>query len=62
MSLEKCLRQLRELIQKVLPRKGKNTKDLLLGQWENQVCRSLNEAENWFRSDEWTGNIEKDPF
>ena len=22
-------------------------------QWENQVCRSLNEAENWFRSDEW---------
>ena len=21
--------------------------------WENQVCRSLNEAENWFRSDEW---------
>jgi len=31
-------------------------------QWENQVCRSLNEAENWFRSDEWAGNIEKDPF
>ena len=23
--------------------------------WENQVCRSLNEAENWFRSNEWAG-------
>ena len=21
--------------------------------WENQVCRSLNEAENWFCSDTW---------
>ena len=31
-------------------------------QWENQVCRSLNEAENWFRSDEWAGNEEEEAF
>ena len=30
--------------------------------WENQVCRSLNEAENWFRSEEWAGNDEKEAF
>jgi len=30
--------------------------------WENQVCRSLNEAENWFRSEEWAGNDEKEVF
>ena len=27
-------------------------------QWDNKVCRSLNEAENWFCSDTWAGNIE----
>ena len=30
--------------------------------WENQVCRSLNEAENWFRSNEWSGNTEEEAF
>ena len=30
--------------------------------WENQVCRSLNEAENCFRSDEWAGNEEEEAF
>ena len=29
-------------------------------QWENQVCRSLNEAENWFCSDTWAGNNTED--
>ena len=24
-------------------------------QWENKVCRSLNEAERWVRSKEWAG-------
>ena len=28
--------------------------------WENQVCRSLNEAENWFCSDTWAGNNTED--
>ena len=28
--------------------------------WENQVCRSLNEAESWFRSNEWAGNNTED--
>ena len=27
--------------------------------WENQVCRSLNEAEKWFCSKEWSGNTEE---
>ena len=30
--------------------------------WENQVCRSLNEAENWFRSNEWSSNTEEEAF
>ena len=30
--------------------------------WENQVCRSLNEAENWFRSEEWAGKDEEEVF
>ena len=32
--------------------------------WVNQVCRSLNEAENWFRSSEWAraGNNEEEVF
>jgi|TARA_Y100000296_G_scaffold60755_1_gene70449 hypothetical protein len=31
-------------------------------QWDNKVCRSLNEADVWFRSDEWAGNIEDEAF
>ena len=31
-------------------------------QWDNKVCRSLNEAENWFRSDEWSINTEEEVF
>ena len=34
-------------------------------QWENQVCRSLNEADAWFRSDEWADEYadqEKEAF
>ncbi len=30
--------------------------------WENQVCRSLNEAESWFRSETWAGNDEVEVF
>ena len=31
-------------------------------QWDNQVCRSLNEAESWFRSEVWAGNDEVEVF
>ena len=31
-------------------------------QWDNKVCRSLNEAENWFRSNEWSSNTEEEAF
>ena len=34
-------------------------------QWENKVCRSLNEADAWFRSDEWADEYadqEKEAF
>ena len=30
--------------------------------WENLVCRSLNEAEQWFRTEEWAGNSEEEVF
>ena len=31
-------------------------------QWDNKVCRSLNEAENWFRSNEWSNNTKEEAF
>ncbi len=31
-------------------------------QWDNQVFRSLNEAESWFRSEAWAGNDEVEVF
>jgi len=34
-------------------------------QWENKVCKSLNEAESWFRSKEWADEYadqEKEAF
>ena len=31
-------------------------------QWDNQVCRSLNEAQEWFRSEAWAGNDEVEVF
>ena len=31
-------------------------------QWDNKVCRSLNEAEQWFRTEEWAGISEEEVF
>ena len=30
--------------------------------WENEICKSLNEAEEWFRSEAWARNSEKEVF